>query len=140
MKNTVYVIVIAVCLILAGVIFVLTRSEGSGGLDSIQRGELVWVMCNNPNCKEAYQIDKKDYYEQVDEQMRANPMAMVTPALTCKKCGEQSVYMAVKCEKCGKMFFSGAVANDFADRCPDPACGYSKTEAERKARLAEQGR
>jgi len=109
------------------------------GFETIKRGEeLYWVKCNNPACKSTYQIDKKDYYEQIEEKMRANPMAMVTPPLTCKECGEQSALRAVKCEKCGQVFFYGADPTDFADRCPE--CGHSKTESERKARAVQRGR
>jgi predicted RNA-binding Zn-ribbon protein involved in translation (DUF1610 family) len=137
MKNTIYVIVIVVCLLLAIIVFIKSRSGGSGGLDSIKRGEeMYWVMCNNPKCKEAYELDKKDYYTQLDERLRANPMSMQTPALTCRKCGENSVYRAFKCPKCGHMFFYGK-ASDFDDRCPE--CGFSKMEDDRKkAREARQ--
>ena len=137
MKNTVYVIVIVVCIALAVVIFVKTQSGGPGGLESIKRGEeLFWIKCNNPKCNAEYQIDKKDFYEQIEQKMRANPMAMQTPPLTCEKCGQASAYRAVKCEKCGIVFFYGRVPNDYADRCPE--CGYSKTESERKARVPQR--
>jgi len=139
LSKTVMLIIIVVCLTLAVVIFIKTQSGGSGGIETIKRGEeLYWVKCNNPKCKAEYQIDKKDYYEQIEEKMRANPMAMVTPPLLCKECREQSVLRAVKCEKCGQVFFYGADPTDFADRCPE--CGHSKTEAERKARAAQRGR
>jgi rubredoxin len=133
MKNAIYAIVIVVCLVLAVVIFLSTRSGGPGGLDQIQRGEMIWLMCNNPACKTSYEIDKKDYFVQIDEKVRANPLAMQTPALVCEKCGKPSVFRAVKCEQCGHMFFYGN-PNDFNDRCPE--CKYSKIEAERKARVA----
>jgi len=94
------------------------------------RGEL-WVKCNSPDCAAAYRISEQDYYQQIEERVKANPMALVTPALTCKRCGKESVYRAVKCEKCGHMFFYGN-PNDFNDRCPK--CGYSKMENERKKR------
>jgi predicted RNA-binding Zn-ribbon protein involved in translation (DUF1610 family) len=136
MKNTVYVVVIVLCLVLAVVIFLMTRSGGSGGIDDIKRGEkMIWVKCNNPKCGEAYQIDQRDYYEQIKEKMQVNPLSNQTPALTCKKCGEPSVYRAEKCEKCGKIFLYG-VSRGMPDRCPD--CGYSATEASRKERLARR--
>jgi len=137
MKNTIYVIVIVVCIALAVLIFLKTQSSGPGGIDSIKRGEeLYWVMCRNPKCKAEYQMDKRDYYEQIQEKMRANPMAMVTPPLTCQKCGVQSVLLAVKCEKCGLVFLYGADPTDFADRCPN--CKHSKIKADRDARKAQQ--
>ncbi len=106
-----------------------TGSRSTGGIKSIKGEDLMWVMCQNPNCKSAYQIDKKDYYTQIDEKMRANPMSIQTPALTCQKCGQNSVYRAVKRPKCGHMFFYGK-RGDFDDRCPE--CGFSKMEDERK--------
>ncbi len=134
MKNTVYAVVIVVCLVLALVIFLVTRSGGSGGADQLKRGEMMWVKCNNPDCKAEYQIDKKDYTTGLEEKVKVNPLSSQTPALVCQKCGKESLFWAVKCESCGKMFFYGVVPSDFSDRCPD--CKYSKTEAERKARAA----
>ena len=87
-------------------------------------------------CKEAWEIDKKDYYTQTEEMLRANPTSMQTPALTCPKCQENSVYRAVKCAKCEHVFLYGK-PGDFADRCPE--CGFSKMEDDRqKAREALQ--
>ncbi len=134
MKNTIYIIVIVVCLVLAVVIFLATRSGGGGGVGQLKRGEMMWVKCNNPDCKAEYQIDSKDYFTNIEERVKANPLSLQTPVLVCQKCGKESVFRAVKCENCGKMFFYGAVPNDFPDRCPD--CKYSKTEAGRKARLS----
>jgi hypothetical protein len=138
MKNTIYVVVIVLCLILAIVVFLMTRSGSSGSLRNMKRGEeMYWVKCNNPKCGEVYQIDKKDYFEQVRERMEISPLSQQTPPLICEKCGEPSVYRAEKCEKCGAIFFYGA-SKDFPDRCTE--CGYSKTEAIRKERLAQRGR
>ena len=134
MKNTIYGVVILVCLGLAVMIFLKTRSGGGGGVDQIKRGEMMWVKCNNPNCKAEYQIDSKDYYSALEEKIRANPLSSQTPAIVCQKCGKESVFSAFKCESCGKVFFYGAVPGDLPDRCPD--CKYSKTEAIRKARLS----
>ncbi len=131
MKNRVYITIAVVCVALAALIFYLTHSASPGGIESLKRGELMWVKCNNPDCGEAYQIDKKDYFLQIEERMRAHPMSLRAPPLVCEKCGQESVFRAEKCEKCGKVFFSDSVPNDFPDRCPE--CGYSKTEADRKA-------
>ena len=136
MKNTIYTIIIVACIVLAALVFVLTRG-GSGGIDSLKRGELIWVKCKNKSCNAEYQMDNKDYHEALQEKMKANPMMMTLP-LTCKKCGKDSVFKAVKCEKCGTVFFEGAAGlDDFSDRCPK--CGHSATEALRKERKAQQG-
>lgn len=135
MKNLIYAIVIVVCLILAVVILLVTRSGRSGGLEQVPRGEMIWIMCNNPQCKASYQMDKRDYFAKIEDKFKSNPnpLALQTPALDCPKCGKASAFRAVKCEKCGHMFFYGN-PNDFNDRCPE--CKYSKIEAERKARVA----
>jgi ribosomal protein L37E len=137
MKNVIYGVVIVACIVLAIVIFVKTQSRGSGSLESVKSGEEVyWVKCNNPKCKAEYQMDKRDYLNQITEKMKANPLSNRTPALTCEKCSQASLYRAFKCEKCGNVFFEGS-SNDYPDRCP--ACGFSKTEAIRKERLAQRG-
>jgi len=128
MKNTIYVI--ALSLILAVVIFLVTRSADSGGIGSIQSGESRLVKCNNPACQAIYQMSTKDYLLQLREKVKANPMAQ-NPPLVCKECGHESLYRAVKCEKCGEVFFYRSVPGDFSDRCPE--CKFSKMEDERKA-------
>lgn len=97
------------------------------------RGEMIWVKCKNADCGAEYQIGKKDYFEQLEEKMRADTTTSQMPALTCKDCGEKSVYRAVKCEKCGNIFYYGR-PDDFNDRCPK--CAFSKIEDERKKRAA----
>ena len=65
MKNRVYIAVIVVSVALTGFIFYLPHSASPGGIESLKSGELMWVMCKNPKCSEAYQIDKKDYFLQI---------------------------------------------------------------------------
>ena len=136
MKNTIYAIVIAACILVAVVVFVKTRSGGSSGIDSISDTEQVWVKCKA--CNAAYEMSKKQYHQQLTEKMQAGGAAamMVTPPLTCQKCSKNTAFLAEKCPNCGEVFISGSVANDFPDRCPK--CKHSKTEDIRKARLAGQ--
>ena len=135
MKNVVYAIVIAVCILVAVVVFVKTRGKGSAGIDSIDASEQVWVKCRS--CNTSYQMGKKQYYEETSKRMAANPTPMMfTPPLTCQKCGKDAVSLAGKCPNCGEVFFSGSFPNDHPDRCPK--CKHSKTEDSRKARLGQQ--
>ena len=127
-KKTVMIGIIVVCLVLAVVIWRKTSSSGSSGIESIKRGQLIWVKCKNPDCGVEYQIEKRDYYEYLQEHQ--DPMSMSAPVLVCKECGKESVYRAVKCPECEVVFFYGSVPNDFGDRCPK--CGYSQTEENRK--------
>jgi len=135
MKNTIYAVVIAVCIIVAVVVFVKTRSKSTGGIESIDASEQVWVKCRS--CGASYQMGKKQYYEETSKKMAANPTPMmITPPLTCQKCGKDTVSLAEKCPNCGEVFFTGSVPNDFPDRCPK--CKHSKVEDSRKARLGQQ--
>ena len=49
MKKPIMIVVIVVCLGVAGLVL-FSGGEG-GGVDSIAEGEMQWVKCNNPTCK-----------------------------------------------------------------------------------------
>jgi len=122
-KKSILIAVIVVCLVLAGLITVVTHSGGSG-IPKYFDQELTWLKCSNPQCGATYQISKRDYFKYIEKHQdwrKAGP-----PALVCKECGKKTVYRAVKCEKCRKIFYWGSVPGDFEDRCPN--CGYSKLE------------
>jgi hypothetical protein len=134
-KNTIYLIVIVVCFILAGIL-AYTFIFSSDGLQ-ISDDEMIWVKCNNPACNAEYETGKRKYYEEVRERAKANPLVMTSPALTCEKCGKNSIYLAHKCQNpdCGHVFIDGiSGSGDLSDRCPK--CKQSATEETRKARLA----
>ncbi len=125
-KKSVMIAVIVACLAAAAVITYVTTS-GGGGIETIERGELMWVKCNNPDCGAEYQIDQRDYFEYIEER----PQGLGKPSLVCDKCGEQSIFRAEKCNKCGTVFFYAAIVGDLPDRCTE--CGYSAIEEKRKA-------
>jgi len=134
MKNLIYVGIIAVCLLVAGII-IFSRGSGGSGLDDLSDDEQVQVLCME--CKASYEMGKKEYYKQLQEkaQTAANPLA--ARYLDCEKCGKDAIVKAVKCEKCGHIFRENSVPNDIADRCPK--CKFSKIEAvraERKKNMA----
>ena len=133
-KKLVMILVIVVCLGVAGAIIFGGRG-GGGGLDDISDEEMTWVICLNKSCNATYEMSLKEYFKFVTA--NTNPMAPSAPALTCKECGEPSVYKAEKCQNpaCGAVFRSGSVPNDHADRCPK--CGQSATEELRNARKRE---
>jgi hypothetical protein len=134
-KKPVMIGVILVCLAVAGIITYSRYSGGGGDIDSISDDEMTWVICLNSKCKAESQMGLKAYFKFV-EGANANPMGP-TPALTCEKCDEPSVYRAVKCqnEACGIVFRMNSVPNDHADRCPK--CMQSAIEESRKARRRE---
>ena len=133
MKNLIYVIVIVLCLLVAGIV-VFSRGSGGGGIEDISEDEQVWVMCRR--CNHSYQMGKKEFYRQLEEKAKESTNMMMAPHLTCEKCGKDSVTEAIECEKCGNIFIKGSVPSDFPDRCPK--CKFSKTEAVRKERLSQQ--
>ena len=136
MKNTVYAVVIAICIIGAVVLFVSKRG-GNTGIQQLSDTEMVWVKCRR--CQQGYEMGLKQYYKELEDKTRANPSPMpVALPLKCQKCGQDGIVKAFKCEnpKCGEVFFANSVPNDFEDRCPK--CKHSATEAKRKARLGQQ--
>ncbi len=132
-KKMLMILVIAACIIAAVIITVVTQSRDRGGLDSIERGSAsVWLKCRNEKCEHAWQMDKRGFYEYVQE----NRIGMQVPAVECPECGEESGYRAYKCEKCGLIFEAGAVPDAVEDTCPK--CGYSPIEAKRKEVTGEK--
>ncbi len=133
--------IIVVCLGLA-VLILYTFDDTSGGSDlDVFEGELVWVRCANPDCRQTYQMDKKKYFEQVQKQVRQSPASMGPVLIVCEKCGKPSLFEVVKCGNpdCGLIFRRGAAgAMDFADRCPK--CRYSQTEKDREEAARRRGR
>jgi len=135
MKNTIYAIIIAACILVAVLVFVKTRSGGSGDIDSISDTEQVWMKCRA--CNGSYEMSRKQYYKEITEKATASATAMMlTPPLTCQKCQKNMAFLAEKCPNCNEIFISGSIPNDFSDRCPK--CKHSKTEDSRKARLGQQ--
>jgi len=133
MKNLVYGGIIAACILVAVVVFVKTRSGGSGGMNDIP-DEQIWVKC--AKCNQSYEMSQRQYYAEQQEKSQQNPTPLpVARPLTCQKCQKDGVMRAFKCEKCGEVSFENSVPNDFGDRCPK--CKHSATEAKRKARLGQ---
>jgi Zn finger protein HypA/HybF involved in hydrogenase expression len=135
MKNLIYAVVIAACILVAVLVFVKTRSGGSAaGVDSISDTEQVWMKCRS--CNNTFEMSRKQYYKDIQEKAQASATAMMfTPPLTCPKCSKNSAFLAEKCPNCNEIFISGSIPNDFPDRCPK--CKHSKTEDIRKARLGQ---
>jgi ribosomal protein L40E len=127
-KKMIMVAIIVVCIVAAVVITVATRSGSTGGIESINIREMVWLKCRNPKCENEWQMGKRAYFEYLEK--HRDPTVMAAAPIVCPKCGEKSGYRAEKCEKCGFVFERGSVPNEVADKCPK--CGYSATEEARK--------
>ena len=132
-KKPIMLGVTLVCFVLAGVIYLRTRGSSGPNLERF-RGEMTWILCRNPDCKHAWEMDLEQYHKFM--LANADPRVPVPPPITCPKCNEPSGYRAVKCAKCGLIFERGSVRADFADRCPNEDCGYSQSEEDRKRAMA----
>jgi DNA-directed RNA polymerase subunit M/transcription elongation factor TFIIS len=119
--------IIAVSLITAGFITFSTMFNNSSDLNKL-KGQTVWLKCQNSKCNHSFEMDMKDYYEQLQDNRRSNVTR--ASALTCPKCDERSAYEAFKCEQCGNIFFVDRTKRDYFDRCPK--CGFSKEEKQRE--------
>ncbi len=136
-KKPVMIGIIVVCLAVAGLVTFM-RGGGPAGIEGLSDADKEWVKCNNPACKAEYEMGKKTYYRELQENINPNPNAPA-PALTCNKCNKRSVYGAIKCANpdCGIVFIEGISGQEYSgDRCPD--CGKSEIEESRKRRLAER--
>ena len=134
-KKPVMIVVIVVCLGVAGIL--LFKGSPDGGPNSISASEMKWVKCNNKECNAEYEMSARKYYQELAENVNPNPMAPGPVAVTCKECGKRSVYAAIKCPNpdCGEVFIEGSSGqNDYQDRCPK--CGKSETEDRPKRRQA----
>jgi rubredoxin len=133
MKKPILILVVLVCLASAGAVTLVTRSKKDGIPKSFAK-EMTWVKCRNPACNTEYQITKKEYFVYVERNQ--DWQAAGAPALICEKCGEPSIYRAVKCKSCGLVFEMGSVPLDFQDRCPK--CKFSMLEHDKKQNARDE--
>ena len=133
MKNTVYAVVIVICIVGAVVVFI-SRRGGNKGMNQLSDTEMTWVKCMK--CNQSYEMGLKQFYRESQEKLQNRSGQPIALPLTCQKCGQDGIRKAFKCAKCGEVSFENSVPNDFPDRCPK--CKNSATEASRKARLGQQ--
>ena len=100
------------------------KNAGGNGQPRGLAGLMIWVKCRNPQCQAGYKMRYKDYLECIEKHGKEHPETVGWPPVVCQKCGQKSVYLAVKCEKCGFVFEAGWKDGDYSDRCPK--CGFSK--------------
>ena len=107
MQKRIAIVVSVLCSVAAVLIVVRNVFHHRAGAGSLKAGERVWIQCRAPDCGAAYEMEKKDYFMQVEEERRANPRLEnlpTAPPVTCQKCGRETAIRAVKCEKCGHLF------------------------------------
>ena len=120
-KNMKMVIVALVCISLLLAIAGYQLLGGKGGFDPHQK---MWMICNNKQCSEQFQITAQEYSDFVTkyEDSMGRPS---NKGYTCSKCGKSSGFAAEQCAKCQHVFLRGALGPAaFPDQCPK--CGYSK--------------
>jgi hypothetical protein len=126
MKNTVYAIIIVVCLTLTGITVFVTRSASRNvGVPSSMQ---TWVTCLS--CGDARQMSLKNFWKQERATMAHEEGV---PDLKCPKCGKSAVVEAFKCPKCNTVTpRRNAAPSPYDDCCPK--CGFSQLEADAKAK------
>ena len=116
--------IIVVCLVVAIVITVKTRSGGSSG-----RGDFgdsaFWVKCDE--CGVEKEMEQQKYLEDIKEVRTSQEI----PPLACDKCGKNAIYRAIKCKKCETVFFY----SEFYTKNNCPKCGYNEITARKEERL-----
>jgi hypothetical protein len=131
-KKKVKIAVIVVCLVAAAVLALAQMDSDEVEIPEF-KGQVVWVLCRNPECEGSYTMPKNAYFVYLKE--NDNPQSLGPPALICEKCSKESGYRAEKCEKCDLVFEEGSIfqihgdVDDYPDRCPK--CKHSKREEKR---------
>ena len=125
-KKTIMVVIIAVCLVGAGIFTFMNRSD-KGGVPQVLSKKTVWLFCTDSGCEHAYQTDMKTYFEEVDA--KTDPATLEATPFTCPKCNKETIKRAEKCPECELIFVRFSVPNALADTCPE--CGYSKQQEKR---------
>ena len=114
-KIVCYLIIIS-CLLLSIGVFLLSTKR-SGGIDSLNPREKIWMICTDKDCGDAFEVNKIEYYKWV----KMNRAGLYIPPMVCEKCEKETAHRAIKCDQCGFVFVFMST-----DHCPK--CNYSKIE------------
>jgi len=125
-KKPIMIVVVILCLAVAGI--VTYKRVSSKGLDKVDPTKKTWMLCNNPDCGHAVEMNLKEYFQWSEDQYYSTGSV---PGYVCPECGEESCFRAVKCNGCGEIFYFKSVPGTYKDKCPK--CGYSQIEQDRKA-------
>jgi hypothetical protein len=129
-KNVVMIIIVVVCLALAGAV-AYKNFGGGGGTSPVAQGPQP-MLCLNPDCSHVFEMTIEERRQIMRERGRQRRRGG-PPAFACPQCGEpDAAYQANKCSKCSTVFVADHSSDDFADRCPNPDCGYSAIEERRQ--------
>ena len=124
MKKKVAIGIAVGCIVIAAAITIITTRGGSSG--GPESGGQVQFLCINPQCGYAFESSGEEL-----DKLKSEGIAMAEmPPLKCPKCGQNSVYAAIKCGKCGNVFIPNYENAEEYDKCPK--CGFSKKEQMQK--------
>jgi ribosomal protein S27E len=90
-----------------------SRVGNTAGIGSVPEGKKVWVKCAKQACGASYEMAMKEYYMKVDEKVTYSGV----PPIDCEKCGEESVFRAIKCKSCGEVFFKPRAGGVQCPKC-----------------------
>ena len=141
-KKRVMLVIIVVCMSIVAIMTIARMRKPDKDKIPEFEGQVEWVLCRNTACGTNYSIPMKNFHEQL--QKIREPGSPVLPPLVCEKCGEGSIYRAVKCVKCELVFEPGSIyqihgdPRDYSDRCPK--CNHSKREEDRGVKYTPKKR
>jgi DNA-directed RNA polymerase subunit M/transcription elongation factor TFIIS len=121
-KRPLMIVVIVVCLLVAGLI---TWSRlRSGDSMAAFKGQTVWMRCDD--CGAVYEIPKTEYVrwlESIQDQAKEAVVSGSLEAMECKECGANAAQEVEKCPKCGEVYQYGESGKGIPpDACPN--CGW----------------
>ncbi len=126
-KQKVKIVFVAVCLILAVVVYLLKRVKS---FSTIKTKRTMQMLCANEECNAEYEVTPEQYRETMVPS--GGPGSGMVRDLgprrfVCRECGEESAFLAMKCTRCGFVFTQNYDdTTDYSDRCPE--CDYSAIE------------
>lgn len=112
---------VIVALACIGLLLTIASYQLFGNKSSFDPNLKIWMICNDEQCGEQFQITAKEYSDFVTK--NENPLGLPTDkGYTCPKCGKSSGFAAEQCAKCKHIFLRGAAGPAaFPNQCPK--CG-----------------
>ena len=125
-KKKVKIACVAGCMVIALVIFMLSRGKS---LSSGRTKGTMQMLCVNEECNAEYEATAEQFRE---TRVPSGPIGtggrgLGPQTFVCLECGEESAFVATKCVQCGFVFTqSYDDTDDYPDRCPE--CDHSAIE------------
>ena len=101
-KQKIMIGLIVGCLVLAGIITVVTNLGKGGGRRKRPTGP-VTMLCINNKCNADFELSQEELVEQMRQMGDGDFMMMQTPKFICPECNNRSAYRATICGECDTM-------------------------------------